>query len=212
MTLINDPANNYVALLAGDVHHYERHPVRLPDGRVMQHVITGGGGAFMTSTHQIPRIDLDHVGEDEWVVFPTRADSLRAYSIVLLRKLRRVLFWRRNEPLRGIPADEASVIVSRRHGLDLDAELSRGERDGSAGPIRVSWRSRLLAALIFPQRAWFESSRISEALDWDDPPFFKNFLRLDVADSMLTITAFGVTGCARDEDDPVVIDRMEIQL
>jgi hypothetical protein len=37
-------------------------------------------------------------------------------------------------------------------------------------------------------------------------------LRLEVNGEKLTIRAFGVTGCARDENDPVEIDRMEIQL
>jgi hypothetical protein len=213
LDLLKDPANNFVAMISGDVHHYERHPVRLPDGRTLQHIISGGGGAFMTSTHQLPRVELDDVDEEEWVVFPARGDSLRAYSIVLVRKLQRWLFWRRGKPPRGIPADQATAIVARRHGLDLGAELSRGERDRSPrGSIRVSWRSRALAALVFPRRGPIAGSRISELLDWDEPPFFKNVVRLDIEDRLLTITAFGITGCARDENEPAVIDRMEIQL
>ncbi|MGH2905401.1 MAG: metallophosphoesterase family protein [Solirubrobacterales bacterium] len=203
-SVLRDPANNFVAMISGDVHHYERHPVKLSDGRTLQCVISGGGGAFMTSTHQIPRVELPDVSEQDWVVFPTRGDSLRGYSVSLLRKFRRV-----GVKPRGIPADEATAIVAARHGLDLEAELARGE---GAQAARVSLRSRLLAGLIFPRLKWFEPSRISEALDWDEPPFFKNFLRLDVAHGLLTISAFGVTGCRRDEDDPVVIDKLEIPL
>jgi hypothetical protein len=213
LNVLRDAANNYVAVISGDIHHYERHPVTLPDGRLLHFMIAGGGGAFMSSTHQIGRVERPEVGESDFVLYPTRGDSLRAYSMILARKLRRLTPWRRNRPVRGIPADQATAIVARRHGLDLAAELSRGERTGSsAGKIRVSLRSRILAALIYPRRAWFEPGRISEALDWDEPPFFKNFVRLDVADRRLTITAYGVTGCRKDQDRPAVIDRMEIPL
>lgn len=210
--VVRDPDNNYVAMVSGDVHHYERHAVRLPGGRTMQCIISGGGGAFMTSTHQIPRIDRPDVDESSWVVYPTRADSLRAYSIVLLRRLRGWLPWRPRRPLRGIPADEAAAIVAGRQGLDLAAELTRGEGAGQAETIRVSMRSRLLTHMIFPWREWFPPAHVSEALDWDDPPFFKNFLRLELAAGRLTVNAYGVTGLQRDARQPAVIDRVEIDL
>lgn len=210
--VVADPGNNYVAMVAGDIHHYQRHNVTLPDGRVLPCFITGGGGAFMSSTHQIARVDRAEVGEDDWVVFPTRGDSLRAYSIVLLRRVRRLLPMLRRS-IRGIPADQAAAIVAERHGLDLAAELSRGERPAVEGStIRVSRRSRLLAAFVYPRRAWFKSGRISEALDWDEPPFFKNFMRADLLAGKLVFTAYAVSGLARDQDVPVAIDRVEIDL
>lgn len=208
--VIRDPANNFVAMISGDVHHYERHAVSLPGGRTIQCVISGGGGAFMTSTHQIPRVERGDVDEASWTVFPTRADSLRAYSISLQRRLRRFAPWLlRGEP-RGIPADEAAAIVARRHGLDLAAEMARGEGAGDLAEVKVSRRSRLLTNLVFPWREWFPPVNISEALDWDDPPFFKNFLRVEAAEGSVKITAFGVTGLQRDAENPAVIDRVEI--
>lgn len=210
-SLLRDPANNFVAMVSGDIHHYERHPVRLPSGRLLQCVISGGGGAFMSSTHEIPRIDHPQVGEDDWVVYPTRGDSLRAYSVSLERKLRRVFPWQRKRPLVGIPADEAAAIVAERHGLDLTAELARGE-GAAAPPIKISRRSRRLAALIFPRRAWFDPGKISEVLDWDDPPLFKNFLRVEVSEDALELIAYGVTGLTRDADRPAIIDRVSIPL
>lgn len=207
-SVVRDPANNYVAMISGDVHHYERHSVKLPDSRTMQCVITGGGGAFMTSTHQLGKVDRPDVDESSWVVFPTRADSLRAYSISLQRRLRRFAPWVAGRPIRGIPADEAAAIVAARHGLELDAELARGE--GAARPARVSLRSRLLTWLVFPQREWFTAEKISEALDWDDPPFFKNFLRIRVGGDRVELTAYGVTGLERDVADSSVIDRFEV--
>lgn len=208
--VVADRANNYVAMVSGDIHHYQRHSIALDGGRRIEAVITGGGGAFMTSTHQIGRVDRPEVDESRWVVFPTRGDSLRAYSIALLRRMRWLTPWRRGA-VRGIPADEAAAIVAARHGLDLADELARGE-GAATGPVRVSRRSRFLASLIFPRRAWFEPGRISEFLDWDEPPFFKNFVRADVADGKLVLTAYGVSGLARDQEDPPVIDRVEIEL
>lgn len=211
-TLLRNPENNYVAMISGDIHHYQRHTVALPSGRDMTCIISGGGGAFMTSTHQIQRVDRDDVGEDDFVVYPTRGDSLRAYTIILGRRLRLLMPWRGGKPVRGIPADQAAAIVAKRHGLDLAKELARGEGAASGANVRVSLRSKLLTALVFPRHSWFSSSRISEALDWDVPPFFKNFVRAEVAEGVLTLTAFGVTGLARDQDQPAVIDRVEIPL
>lgn len=203
LNLLRDPAHNFVAAISGDVHHYERHPVRLPDGRVLQFVISGGGGAFMTSTHQIPRVDLPGVSERDFVVFPTRGDSLRAYSIMLQRRLRRVLPWRRRRPVRGIPAGEADAIIAERHGLDAES---------GAATVRVSRRSRLLARIVYPRGAWFKPKRVSEALDWDEPPFYKNVMRLEVRDGVLRATAYAVSGCRRDQEDPVAIDGFEMRL
>jgi hypothetical protein len=201
-SVVSDPANNFVGMIAGDVHHYERHAVRLGDGRTMQCVISGGGGAFMTSTHQLGKVDMPEVGEEDWVVFPTRADSLRAYSISLQRRLRIAP--------RGIPADEAAAIVAERHGLDPAFELSRGE--GAAEfPPTVSRRSRRLANVVFPH-GWRAQEKISELLDWDDPPYFKNFVRVVVDAGGVELIAYGVTGLERDVDDPPVIDRVRIDL
>jgi hypothetical protein len=113
--------------------------------------------------------------------------------------------------VRGIPADEAAAIVSQRHGLDLVAELARGDGAGDPSAIKVSRRSRLLASVIYPLRGWFTAEKISEALDWDDPPFFKNFVRVDVTADRVTLTSYGVTGLERDVAEPAVIDRIEIE-
>jgi hypothetical protein len=165
----------------------------------------------MTSTHQIRRVDRPDVDESSWVVFPTRADSLRAYSISLQRKIRRLTPWRAGRPIRGIPADQAAAIVAARHGLDIDEELSRGEgATRLAGDIKISRRSRILATILYPMRAWFQPEKISEALDWDEAPFFKNAMRVEVTGESLKLTAFGLTGLERDVGDPAVIDQVEI--
>ncbi|MFT4049000.1 MAG: metallophosphoesterase [Solirubrobacterales bacterium] len=213
-SIVRDPQNNYVAMISGDVHHYERHSVKLPEGRTMQCVISGGGGAFMTATHQIEKVARPDVDESSWVVYPTRADSLRAYSISLQRKLFRFLPGLSVFRPRGIPADQAAAIVSQRHGLDPEIEFARGEGSAGGGPVHVSLRSRVLASIVFPRRRlqWLPSEKASEALDWDAPPFFKNFMRVEVVGDELRLIAFGVTGLARDAESPAVIDRVTIPL
>jgi len=57
-----------------------------------------------------------------------------------------------------------------------------------------------------------DSVLLSEVFDWDPPPFFKSFLRLEATGSKLTITCYGVTGCAEDEENPPAEDRVEIDL
>ncbi len=54
--LVRDPRANYVAVIGGDTHNYQRYPVRLVDGRTIHYVFSGGGGAFTHATHPIPRI------------------------------------------------------------------------------------------------------------------------------------------------------------
>ncbi|BFO17726.1 hypothetical protein SHKM778_41140 [Streptomyces sp. KM77-8] len=52
--IVRDPAHHYVAAIGGDIHNYQRYPVRLDDGRTLQYVVAGGGGAFTHATHTIP--------------------------------------------------------------------------------------------------------------------------------------------------------------
>ena len=53
--IVQDPAHNYVAAIGGDIHNYQRYPVTTEDGRTIQYIVSGGGGAFMHATHTIPR-------------------------------------------------------------------------------------------------------------------------------------------------------------
>jgi hypothetical protein len=47
--------------------------------------------------------------------------------------------------------------------------------------------------------------KVSEIFDRDEPPFFKNFLRLDVRDGTLAITPFAVTGEERGPENLTTI-------
>jgi NAD-dependent dihydropyrimidine dehydrogenase PreA subunit len=52
----------------------------------------------------------------------------------------------------------------------------------------------------------------SEVFDFDDPPFFKQFLRIDANNKEITVSCFGVTGCAGTEHAPSVEDQFTIVL
>ncbi|MBJ7347245.1 MAG: hypothetical protein JHC87_01590, partial [Thermoleophilaceae bacterium] len=206
LEIIQDVSFNYRAVLSGDVHNYQRYPVRQADGRDIQFVVCGGGGAFMTATHKIPAVDLPGVSEQQFVCYPQRGDSLRAYSIVYQwlrtgqgrrRNMRSKL---RRRKVAGIPADEAAVIVAQRHGLPMAPEL----RD-----VVVSERSRQLAQRVFGIDRRSGPWEVSELLDWDCPPLFKSFLRLSVGDGGVDVECFAVNGLPSDSD-PSLIDSVRI--
>ena len=54
--VVRDPDAGYIAAIGGDIHNYQRYPVKLEDGRTLQYLVAGGGGAFMHPTHGIPRV------------------------------------------------------------------------------------------------------------------------------------------------------------
>ncbi|CAM5343928.1 Calcineurin-like phosphoesterase domain-containing protein OS=Streptomyces violarus OX=67380 GN=FHS41_007277 PE=4 SV=1 [Streptomyces violarus] len=92
--IVRDPAHHYVAAIGGDIHNYQRYPVRLDDGRTLQYVVAGGGGAFMHATHTIPRVNVANVTERDFRCYPLRGDSLAFYSRLYGRRLRMPRFSR----------------------------------------------------------------------------------------------------------------------
>jgi hypothetical protein len=113
--VVCDPAHDYIAAIGGDVHNYQRYPVRLvDDGREIQYIVSGGGGAFMSPTHLIEAIDESELvrvppredpcsaaakarakrvpmTEDDLRLFPLRGDSLARYTKGSGRQLRKLI-------------------------------------------------------------------------------------------------------------------------
>ena len=50
--------HRYVAAIGGDVHNYQHYPVELTDGRRIEYVVSGGGGAYLSATHRIGKVDI----------------------------------------------------------------------------------------------------------------------------------------------------------
>jgi calcineurin-like phosphoesterase family protein len=194
--IVTDPNANYVAAIGGDIHNYQRYPVTLRDGRTIQYIVSGGGGAFMHATHQIPVVDLPGVKEADFRCYPLRGDSLARYSQLYAKKLRAK--WLELSP------EEASSYMARQLKLDTT-------RPGK--PVPLSRRARAAGTVIQPLPAGRGFQRfVSEAFDWNDPPMFKSFLRLDVTAGELRIRCFGVSGCRESEHAPPVEDELTIPL
>ena len=194
--VVRDAGANYVAAIGGDIHNYQRYPVTLPDGRCVQYIVSGGGGAFMHATHQIPKVDLEGTGEHEFRCYPLRGDSLARYSRMYDQK-----FTGGRGPLRLTPG-EAATYMAELLGLDP----TRKQR------VELSRRARRAGRIIQPAPAQRGFQRfVSEAFDWNTPPLFKSFLRLDASPQEMRVRCFGVSGCAGTEDAPPVEDELTIR-
>lgn len=205
--IVQDPAHNYVAAIGGDIHNYQRYPIETPDGRTIQYVVAGGGGAFMHATHVIPKTQV--VDESEFRCYPLRGDSLSSYSQMYGK-------WLRLPRLFSLTPEEATAAVKHRLGI----EPGRGY-DG----VPASRRARFVAALLgVPHGGWRRTklTRLpvrklpqrfrSELADWDRPPFFKSFLRIDVTGDEIRLRCFAASGCLEHEIDPPCEDEVTIPL
>ncbi|WP_329128702.1 metallophosphoesterase [Streptomyces sp. NBC_01476] len=204
--IVRDPANNFVAAIGGDIHNYQHYPVDV-DGRRIEYVVAGGGGAFMHATHTIPRVAVGGVVEEDFRCYPLRGDSLAFYSRLYGRRLRlRKLF--------ELTPEQAGAVVAKRLGIT---------------PVRpadahVTWRSRFVATVLgvapSPHRkAWLRlpvrktyTKVLSPGSATFSPPFFKSFLRLDVTPGEVRIRAYAATGMREQELDPPVEDDFTITL
>jgi hypothetical protein len=211
--IVRDPAHRYVAAIGGDIHNYQHYPVGV-GGRTIHYLVSGGGGAFMHATHTIARVGLTGedgtVGEDDFKCYPLRGDSLAQYSRLYGR-------WTHLPRLFVLTPKQAAAAVARRLGMRPTRPDARAERPTP--------RARFVAALLGVPRRHRSRPRFlrlpvrrlpqrfrSELADWDTPPFFKSFLRVEVTPSLLTIRCYGVTGCGEHETDPPVEDTIEIPL
>ncbi|HEY0637122.1 MAG TPA: metallophosphoesterase [Pseudonocardiaceae bacterium] len=261
--IVRDPDHNYVAAIGGDIHNYQRYPVTLADGRTLQYVVAGGGGAYMAATHGlkpggVPKNLPEGVtfpGEDDVRLYPLRGDSLAFYARQAVPYLRRLLASAfllsggllllaavlvalglllpavlvtlvpvvllgylayigaaRVLSLKGplqeglIDADVAAAFIAERYGM-------RTTR-ASAAAATVTDDERRVLDLVMPLRERGVLVKfLSEILDSDQPPFFKQFLELWVEDDdTLVIQCRAVTGWSDAEAEPPVEDRVEIPL
>ena len=200
--VVLDPAHNYVAAIGGDIHNYQRYEVDVAGREApLQYIVSGGGGAYMSATHRIPKVDLHGVDEDHFVCYPRRGDSLSFYSKLYDRRFGLGLGL-----LRISPGEAAAYMAER-----LRIKATRPEDRAT----RVGRRARCAADWIFPLP---NSGRnllhnfFSEFFDWNDPPLFKNFLRIDASEGEVRIRCFAATGCAEHAQDPPLEDEVRIPL
>jgi hypothetical protein len=193
--VVTTPENNYIAAIGGDVHNYQRYTVRVANGRTIQYIVTGGGGGYLHGTHKIPRVDLPGVDENDFRCYPRRGDSISIFSRNLDRQFCFGRGWLQ------IPADQAAALIGERLGI---VPTRSGDRDAT-----ITWRSRLAFSIVYPQKERFGGllhENYANFLDWNDPPLFKSFLRIDATEHEIRIRCFGATGCLEAEKDPPVED------
>ena len=199
--IVTTPEHNYIAAIGGDIHNYQRYPVELSDGRTLLYLVSGGGGAFMHETHTIPNLDqvgLPGVAEQRFRCYPMRGDSLSRFSQLWERKLIGRLLG-----ARVIDPDVAAAIVAEKLNLaPVRASAKRAEvtdEDRRAADALLKLATRKRGALHLP---------FSEYLDWNVPPLFKSFLRIDASSEAVRIRCFAATGCGEHEDNPPVEDEL----
>lgn len=200
--IVDDPAHRYIAVVGGDTHNYQRYPARQPDGRILQHIVTGAGGAYTKATHTIPRVTVENSGCDEtdFRCYPLRGDSLATYSILFDRR-----FGLGKGRLVIPPAEAAAIMACRIDGHP------RPIRDPD-GDVAISPRARRAANFVYPMSKWSGPffRFFSEFLDWNtpDPPLFKSFLRVDVRPGEIEIRGYAATGCAEHASNPPLEDHI----
>jgi Calcineurin-like phosphoesterase len=195
--VVRDPRARYVMAIGGDTHNYQRYPVGLPDGRTIQYVVSGGGGAYTHATHQIAHVCVDGVTEDAFKCYPLRSDSLARFSQLYDARLTGGRGW------LSLTPEQAATYLSKL----LDLEPTRGRK------AALSARARVAAWLLQPAPAKHGFHRFaSEFFDWNDPPFFKQFLRLDAEPGELRVRCFGISGCSQASADPPVEDAFSVPL
>jgi hypothetical protein len=204
--VVRDPANHFVAAIGGDIHNYQHYPVDV-DGRRIEYVVSGGGGAFMHATHTIPRVAVGGVTEEEFRCYPMRGDSLAFYSRLYGRRLRmRRLF--------ELTPDQAAAVIGRRLGIDpvrsTGAAVTARTRF-VASVLGVALRAHHTSRVRLPVRKSL-TQVLSPGSATYSPPFFKSFLRLDVSPAAIRVRCFAATGLRAQELDPPVEDEFTIAL
>ena len=148
----------------------------------------------LDATHVLDWSDLGRVAAGIWLLVTA------LFLIWWCRALAAMILFCR--PTKDLDPDSAVRYVAKRLGTEV-------ERPGAAN-AKLGLRQRLLASVLFSTPG--VGKFISEAAEATRPPFFKNFLKLEVRESRLRIAAYGVTGFLDRENDPSIEDCVEIPL
>jgi hypothetical protein len=193
--IIKVPAHNYLAVIGGDVHNYQRYSVLLEDGRTLQYIVNGGGGAGAQGTHKVPRVDLAGVDENHFRCYPRRADSLSIFSQSYDRRFGRLL------GRLSIPPDQAAALLEERLGITPTRPCDRN--------IPITREARRAFGIVAPQKERLPGplhEYFVQFMDYNHPPMFKSFLRIDASEDEVLIQCFAVTGCGDQERNPPLED------
>lgn len=211
--IVRRPEHGYIAAIGGDVHNYQRYPVTVEGGRVVQYIVNGGGGAFTSGTHTVDRIDIPNVDpalpptrEEDARLYPLRGDSLAFFSQLYDEKLRSRSMVARLVASPRLGGQREGVCIPRRVARRL-----MGERYGiptrDLEDVRVETHHRAAARIVLRLPSGPHGRRVYYSLwDWDHPPFFKSFIRVDAGADRVRIRCVAVTGCGEHEAAPPLED------
>ena len=105
--------------------------------------------------------------------------------------------------------DDALRYVAEVLGMTPRRRAARGR------PLGFVVRRRLRAMLPAAgrERLLLRGKAFSAFFDFDDPPFFKSFLEVEVRrGSEVVITCWGVSGFEADAERPILVDRVRIPI
>jgi Calcineurin-like phosphoesterase len=200
--IVDDPSNRYIAVIGGDIHNFQRYPVRLLDDRVIQHIVTGAAGAYTKATHTIPTATIESCGctEDDFRCYPRRGDSLAAYSILLDDRL----------PF-DVAIDPKLTPEAMKLLLDGKVTPNREEDRGKAVPADAVAKAKKVRFFSEAKILGPLSKNFSEFLDWNEPPppLFKSFLKVETRPGEIEIRCFAATGCEEHADNPPLEDHIK---
>jgi hypothetical protein len=154
-------------------------------------------------------VDLPGVGEDDFVCYPRRGDSLSFYSRLYDRR------WGLGKGQFEITPDEAAAYMARRLGIEPTRAEDRIPYRNRLTDVYATRQARRAAEQVFllPARGKGPFHHFfSEFFDWNEPPLFKHFLRVNVSKSEMQIFCFAVTGCPEHENNPPVEDEVRLSL
>jgi hypothetical protein len=173
-----------------------KHKLRVRVGRLLPPLL--GAAGVVTALYSI--------ADDNFLA----AGVLSSFAaiVVMLALLLLVIGWR---GLRAalwifpgrIDPDQASSWIASKLGIDA-------ERKDAREIAKIKWKTKALASLTY--KTWPFTKVMSELAEATRPPFFKNFLRIEVQGSQMTIKAYGVSGWGDEETNPTLEDEIKILL
>ncbi|MDP9240103.1 MAG: hypothetical protein M3O55_05605, partial [Actinomycetota bacterium] len=174
--IVEHPGHGYVACIGGDIHNFQHYRV---DG--MEHIVSGGGGAYMSATHPIPVAlqgpDADHPDvPPARQLFPTEPQSLRHFARLLLPRV-----WRLVRALIAVLTGVVGAVTVS--GSLPQRELLAWAPAALAGclalrllVIRPAWTRRWGYRLFVVLAALLGGLAITEAGAWLAPDDFRRHL------------------------------------
>ncbi|MEP6696940.1 MAG: hypothetical protein ABJA34_08695 [Pseudonocardiales bacterium] len=171
--------HSYVACIGGDIHNFQHYRV---EG--MEHIVSGGGGAYMSATHPIPAaVQVPGSAPDvppARQMFPTESQSLRHFARLLLPRV-----WRLVRALVAVLAGVTAACVGLAWGGGLGGlgTTLRWAPAGLAGGlclrllvVRATWTKSPAYRLAVVLAAFFGGVTIARVCGWLDPDHYLRHL------------------------------------